>query len=321
MDLFTSLAEEEKEWTINDIGRNSISEIHNNPNDPNKLLNSQKQINYDSPIVPSASIRKVKKIEFQKYTNSIADEYDIFAENIHKKKEIENESSSTKGKSKEKYDDIDDISIQLKSIIPDIFFEKDFNLENPIIFDQVCENINITSDVVIDMSANNILQEKLSNYLDVVEVNLMSEISKKRDSFFSALSSLKTLYKEIDDCVDQIKNLKVQLKDVSKCETQKGLEIVCMKRKRVNLENLYNGIRLLSEVRQTQPTIQILLGQNDYIGALGLIEETNNAMKGYSYQPPRINYNDNSVNDKKKYNYCTECKSFYSSFSNFDFII
>jgi len=303
MDLFLSIAQEEKEWTINDIGRNSISEIHNNPNDPNKLLNSQKQINYDTPIIPSTTIRKVKKIEFQKYTKSIEDEYETCTDNIHKRKEIEHENSKAKGKSKETIESIDDnVSDQLKSIIPDIFFEKDFNLENPIIFDQVCENINITSDIVTDMSANNILQEKLSNYLDVVEVNLMSEISKKRDSFFTALSSLKTLYNEIDDCVDQIQNLKGQLKDVSKCETQKGLEVVCMKRKRVNLENLYNGIRLLSEVRQTQPTIQILLGQNDYIGALGLIEETNNAMKGYNYQPPKTNFNDNSNNERNNIN-------------------
>ncbi|ORX83775.1 hypothetical protein BCR32DRAFT_291757 [Anaeromyces robustus] len=296
MDLFISLAEEEKEWTINDIGRNSISEIHNNPNDPNKLLNSQKQINYDSPVVPSTSIRKVKKIEFQKYTKSIANEYDTYADNKNRQKELEIEKSNVNGNGK---NDVDNgVTSQLKSIIPEIYFEKDFNLENPLIFDQVCENINITSDVVTDMTANNILQEKLSNYLDVVEVNLMSEISKKRESFFSALSSLKTLYKEIDDCVEKIQDLKVQLKDVSKSETQKGLEVVCMKRKRVNLENLYNGIRLLSEVRQTQPTIQILLGQNDYIGALDLIEETNSALRGYNYQSTKPNINDVSNIDK-----------------------
>jgi len=290
MDLFISLADEEKEWTINDIGRNSISEIHNNPNDPNKLLNSQKQINYDSPIVPSTSIRKVKKIEFQKYTNSVTNEYNTYTDNKNRQKELEIEKSNFNGNNKSDVDN--EITSQLKSIIPEIFFEKDFNLENPLIFDQVCENINITSDVVTDMTANNILQEKLSNYLDVVEVNLMSEISKKKESFFSALSSLKTLYKEIDDCVEKIQDLKVQLKDVSKSETQKGLEVVCMKRKRVNLENLYNGIRLLSEVRQTQPTIQILLGQNDYIGALDLIEETNSALRGYNYQTSKSNVND-----------------------------
>jgi len=282
MDLFTAIAEEEREWTINDIGRNSISEIHNNPNDPNKILNSQKQINYDSPVVPSTTIRKVKKSEFHKYENLIADEYDTYAENLYKKTETEKSSISGQNNNNGVIDN--GATEQLKSIIPEIFFQEDFNLENPLIFDQVCENVNVTSDIISDMAANNILQEQLSNYLDVVEVNLMSEISKKRESFFSALSSLKTLYKEIDECVDEIQNLKVQLKDVSKCETQKGLEVVCMKRKRVNLENLYNGIRLLSEVRQTQPTIQILLGQNDYIGALGLIEETNNAMRGYNYQ-------------------------------------
>jgi len=130
----------------------------------------------------------------------------------------------------------------------------------------------------------------------------MSEISKKRESFFSALSSLKTLYKEIDECVEQIQDLKVQLKDVSKSETQKGLEVVCMKRKRVNLENLYNGIRLLSEVRQTQPTIQILLGQNDYIGALDLIEETNSALRGYNYQSTKPNINDVTNIDKHNSN-------------------
>jgi len=281
-----------------DIGKNSISEIHNNPNDPNKLLNSQKQINYDLSALPSTSIRKVKKIEFQKYTKSIENEYETYIDNTYKRNEIEIENSLVKRKSNERNDIDSSISNQLNSTIPDIFFEKDFNLENPIIFDKVCENVNITSDVITDMSTNNNLQEKLSNYLDAVEINLMLEISKKRDSFFSALSSLKTLYKEIEDCVDQIQTLKVKLKDVLKCETQKGLEVVCMKRKRVNLENLYNGIRLLSEIWQTQPTIQILLGQNDYIGALGLIEETNNAMKGYNYQSSNYNPNNKSNNER-----------------------
>ncbi|ORX42131.1 Vps54-domain-containing protein [Piromyces finnis] len=292
MDLFTAIANEEKEWTVNDIGRNSISEIHNNPNDPNKLLNNQKQINYDSPVIPTTTIRKVKKTEFQKYSTSISDEYEIYNENLHRK--VENPK-------KDKGKETDDVTSQLKSIIPEIFFQQDFNLENPIIFNQVCENVNISSDVIFDMEANNILQEQLSNYLDIVEINLMSEISKKRESFFSALSSLKTLYKEIDDCVDEIKNLKIQLNDVSKYETQKGLEVVSMKNQRVNLENLYNGIRLLSEVRQTQPTIQILLGQNDYIGALDLIEETNNALRGYNYQSSNGTGNINNMNKNNKF--------------------
>lgn len=42
----------------------------------------------------------------------------------------------------------------------------------------------------------------------------------------------------------------------------------------------YSAVKMVKEVKKTQPMIQILLNQGDYVGALDLISETNKALQG-----------------------------------------
>ncbi|KAF9924669.1 hypothetical protein BGZ67_009148 [Mortierella alpina] len=161
------------------------------------------------------------------------------------------------------------------STVPAIFFDPDFNFENPRTFDLVCEqtapsgsqNNNTTSIVT-----NSILQEKLSHYLDTVEIHLMTEISRRSTSFFEALSNLQALHSQTLECVSQIHVLRAQLARIDHTQSKQGLEVVRLKRRRRNLGLLHNGIRMVKEIRSTQPMIQVLLGSGNYFGALDLID-------------------------------------------------
>lgn len=159
------------------------------------------------------------------------------------------------------------------STVPSIFFDPDFNFENPRTFDLVCEQTgpsaksNATSIVT-----NSILQEKLSHYLDTVEIHLMTEISRRSTSFFEALSNLQALHSQTLECVSQIHVLRAQLARIDHTQSKQGLEVVRLKRRRRNLGLLHNGIRMVKEIRSTQPMIQIFLGNGDYFSALDLID-------------------------------------------------
>jgi vacuolar protein sorting-associated protein 54 len=174
------------------------------------------------------------------------------------------------------------IELPLLETVPSIFFNPEFNLENPRTFDIVCEQTDIIGGNPNNptISTNAILQEKLSHYLDTVEVHLIKEISLRSSSFFAALSNLQALHSETLECISQINNLRKKLDNVDNSQAKKGLQVVRLKRRRANMGRLYEGLRMISEIRSTQPMIQVLLGQGDYFSALDLIDEANNILHG-----------------------------------------
>ncbi|KAJ2964903.1 hypothetical protein NQZ79_g350 [Umbelopsis isabellina] len=166
--------------------------------------------------------------------------------------------------------------------VPSIFFEPKFQLENPRTFDMVCEGADIVGNSGPNppTSTNSILQEKLSHYLDTVEVHLIQEISKRSAQFFEALSNLQALHQETMDCVNQIHSIRDKMNDTKKKQCESGLEVVCLQRRRTNISLLYNGIQLVKEIRSSQPMIQILLNQGDFFAALDLIDDAKGKLHG-----------------------------------------
>ncbi|KAG0221593.1 hypothetical protein BGW41_006640 [Actinomortierella wolfii] len=163
--------------------------------------------------------------------------------------------------------------------VPRVFFDPDFNFENPRTFDLVCELTGTGVDsatgeksTTTSIVNNSILQEKLSHYLDTVEIHLMTEISRRSTSFFEALSNLQALHSQTLECVSQIHVLRAQLARIDHTQSKQGLEVVRLKRRRRNLGLLHNGIRMVKEIRSTQPMIQILLTDGNYFGALDMID-------------------------------------------------
>jgi hypothetical protein len=128
------------------------------------------------------------------------------------------------------------------STIPSMYFDPNFDLGNPHTFSAVCEYSDVTGLNSNDSAATQrILQEKLSHYLDIVEVHLIKEISTRSSSFFTALANLQSLHQETQACVDRITELRTRLKRLSDASIQKGLKIVRLTRMRGNMDLFHAG--------------------------------------------------------------------------------
>lgn len=151
------------------------------------------------------------------------------------------------------------------STIPGVYFEDDFHLENPRTFDVVSERSEVvrptpggTDDQKNSngsavgprkaLATNAILQEKLSWYMDTIEVHLISAISTASSSFFAALGSLRELHSEAADSVARIKQLREELEALDKEMALGGLEIVNKRRRRENLKQLGDAVRQLKSI-------------------------------------------------------------------------
>lgn len=155
------------------------------------------------------------------------------------------------------------------STIPNVYFDDNFHLENPRTFDIVSERSEVvrpirTKSEDVDfanasldppqttgrkaLATNAILQEKLSWYMDTVEVHLISAISSASTSFFAALGSLRELQSEASESVARIKGLREDLRRLDEQMAIGGLKVVDMKRRRNNLRKLADSVDQLQAV-------------------------------------------------------------------------
>ncbi|CAO2647424.1 Nn.00g083460.m01.CDS01 [Neocucurbitaria sp. VM-36] len=156
------------------------------------------------------------------------------------------------------------------STIPNVYFDENFHLENPRTFDIVSERSEVvrpvrttsSDDINIAngsldapqptgrkaLATNAILQEKLSWYMDTVEVHLISAISTASTSFFAALGSLRELQSEASESVERIKGLRADLRRLDDQMAIGGLKVVEMKRRRENLRKLTDAVDQLQAV-------------------------------------------------------------------------
>jgi vacuolar protein sorting-associated protein 54 len=138
------------------------------------------------------------------------------------------------------------------STIPSVYFDNDFHLENPRTFDVVSERSEVVRDPNRNpdntgngrkaLATNAILQEKLSWYMDTVEIHLISSISTASQSFFSALGSLRELHDEAAESVARIRTLRNDLAKLDKEMAMGGLKVVNMKQRRQNIRQLGEAV-------------------------------------------------------------------------------
>lgn len=156
------------------------------------------------------------------------------------------------------------LSVTPISTIPNVYFEQEFRLENPRTFDIVSERSEIVrpssnssggmttpgSSGRKVLATNAILQEKLSWYMDTVEVHLISSISTASTSFFAALGSLRDLHLEASNSVAKLQILRQDLANLDRDMAVGGLKIVAMRRRRENMRKLGDAVHQLNRVVQ-----------------------------------------------------------------------
>lgn len=180
------------------------------------------------------------------------------------------------------------------STVPQVYFEDDFRLENPRTFDVVSEksevvrpppryatdekaaNGGVPEPIYVGRKAlatNAVLQEKLSWYLDTVEMHLISSISTASKSFFTALGSLRELHSEAADSVNRIQSLRADLQKIDKEMALGGLKIVTLRRRSENIQKLTDTVGQLREVVES-------FFRCDKLVESGSIEEAIDSLEG-----------------------------------------
>ena len=122
-----------------------------------------------------------------------------------------------------------------------------------------------------DISVNQILQEKLSHYLDIVELHLSNEIQSRSASFFAALSNLQDLQTEGADCLDRIENLRNQLREVDNRIAHKGLDLIRIQKRSSNMRTIEMALDTMKEIREMMVICDKLVHEGNWDEALGLI--------------------------------------------------
>ena len=181
------------------------------------------------------------------------------------------------------------------STIPNVYFEPNFHLENPRTFDVVSERSDVipTSPKPSDdvdgaarpakrkvLATNAILLEKLSWYLDTVEIHLINSISTASTSFFTALGSLRELHAEAAASVQKIQTLRGDLARLDNDMALGGLKIVQLRRRRENVRKLADAISQLEEVLSSVTQCEELLNEGDIDSAIEVLDDVERLICG-----------------------------------------
>ncbi|KAJ8451357.1 hypothetical protein Cgig2_017748 [Carnegiea gigantea] len=195
-----------------------------------------------APINTSKPELDVNRANFQPYLASIADSYTRF-------EDIRNHSS------KENVESVENIGGQGEALVaclrevPALYFKEDFQLEDGATFKAACP--------FATMAENLALQERLSQYLDVVEMHLVKEISLRSNSFFEAQQQLGDLNVKIVEGCKMIRELKETIKLLDTDIVGSAAQIQELSSMRNNLLALQQKLRLILYVNQALSALKL----------------------------------------------------------------
>ncbi|KAG8443915.1 hypothetical protein GDO86_009206 [Hymenochirus boettgeri] len=228
----------------------------------------------ESDVLPSPNLPQVTKEEFSLYSQQT-----VTREKSHEKwktvcpmKEDFNRPS---------YSHVHKSSADLEQV-PKIFMKPDFALEDSLTFNAVLPWSHFSSaggKGSRDTASSKLLQEKLSHYLDIVEVNIAHQISMRSEAFFHAMTSQHELQDYLRKTSQAVRMLRDKISQIDRVMCEGSLQILRQALTRNNCTKLYNKLKLMATVHQTQPTVQLLLSTSEYVGALDLIATTQEVLQ------------------------------------------
>lgn len=135
--------------------------------------------------------------------------------------------------------------------VPALYFKEDFRLEDGATFRAACPFSGAAENVA--------LQEKLSHYLDVVELHLVREISLRSSSFFEAQGQLQDLNAKIVEGCARILQLKETIRLLDSDLVENARQIQELNGTRTNLLALQQKLRLILYVNQAVSALKLVL--------------------------------------------------------------
>ncbi|XP_065226355.1 vacuolar protein sorting-associated protein 54-like [Planococcus citri] len=180
--------------------------------------------------------------------------------------------------------------------VPDIFLKSKFDLSCADTFNFVfphiaeCIRPEQSSTEIVPGKTNSpsnrpkLLQERLTHYLDMVEVQIAKQVSSKSDAFFHTMTSHDALMENLGQTITKVRTLRGKIQSIDKSLVTDSLKILKGIRSRNNYCLVLRKLKIMATVYQTQPTVKLLLSTPDYVAALDLIYTTkhllNNELAG-----------------------------------------
>ncbi|KAM7265319.1 hypothetical protein ACFE04_003002 [Oxalis oulophora] len=278
--------------SLSDSGSHSLSSILNNPHVTDASRTSWWPSSSSTSITPlefapflNKPSSDLTKADFHPYLLSISDSY-------HRFEDIRNHS--TKEELQKEEDESIDLLLETTTKttaggggaataqgealvaclreVPALYFKEDFSLEEGATFKAACPFANVSENLV--------LQEKLSQYLDVVELHLVNEISLRSNSFFEAQGQLQDLNVKIVQGCSRIRELKETIRLLDADLVDSARDIQHLNGNRTNLLALQHKLRLILYVNQALAALKLLVASGDCAGALDVTDDLQNLLGG-----------------------------------------
>ncbi|XP_037399508.1 vacuolar protein sorting-associated protein 54 isoform X2 [Pygocentrus nattereri] len=166
--------------------------------------------------------------------------------------------------------------------VPKIFMRPDFVLNDPATFNAVLpwSHFSVAGGKNSrDGASSRLLQEKLSHYLDIVEVSIARQISLRSEAFFHAMSSQHELQDRLRETEVAVVKLRARTAAMQRVMCRGPLLALRDAVTRSNCAKLHGKLKLMAAVQQTQPTVQLLLSTSEFVGALELIATTKEVLQ------------------------------------------
>ncbi|KAL2971218.1 hypothetical protein AAZX31_15G182900 [Glycine max] len=226
-----------------------------------------------APISASKAASDVSRSDFLPYLSPIADAFHRFADiRNHASNEQINAAAATADATNSGSVGQGKALVACLREVPALYFKEDFRLEDGATFRAACPFANVAENLA--------LQEKLSHYLDVVELHLVKEISLRSSSFFEAQGQLQDLDAKILQGCEQIRRLKDTIRLLDADLVHDARQIQELNGTRTNLLALLQKLRLIFYVNQALSALKLLVASADCAGALDVTDDLQHLLDG-----------------------------------------
>ena len=180
-----------------------------------------------------------------------------------------------------------------KTFVPEIFSKENFDLSELDTFLKVV-SVADKSDSRVDhrdtdlaLHANHAysgrsltknelrdLQQQLTDYLDIIEESLASQISNRSGDFFQVMSSVDCVMDELSLAIKSVTNLRKKCARLNASLIVPNMKCMQLNKKRDNAKSVLDKMNEVAYLCKVQSMIQVLLSASDFVGALDLIAKS-----------------------------------------------
>ncbi|CAI9293123.1 unnamed protein product [Lactuca saligna] len=260
--------------SLSDASTQNLSSILNNPHVSDGSWvgwwSSSTAVQVAEFAPPSANKTpglEITRSDFTSYLSSISDHHSRF-------EDIRNHSNkeSRDADAIDHHERAGEALVACLREVPSLYFKEDFALEDGATFRAASPFSTIAE--------NTVLQEKLSQYLDVVELHLVKEISLRSNSFFEAQGQLEDLNLKIVEGCSRIRELKetIRLLDVDLVDSARQIQE--LNHTRSDMLALQEKLRLILYVNQSLAALKLLVASADCAGALDVTDDLKHFLDG-----------------------------------------